>query len=219
MSLIRFLFFIGFGLLSHAVAAEAPRVQFTTTAGNIVLELEHSRAPLSVKNFIRYVEEGFYDGTIFHRVIEGFMVQGGGFTSAYSRKNPHDAIHNEANNGLRNSRYSISMARTNSPHSATSQFFINSEDNTSLDHTGPTPRGWGYAVFGRVVEGHDVVDHISQSPTGPGGPFSRDAPREQVIIEKAFLMQAISEAETDRNAPRDDPANTGSNQVNVLTVQ
>ncbi len=180
--------FLGLSLAASVCMAEAPLVRLSTSQGDMVIELAHDRAPVTVENFLQYVEDGFYNGTIFHRVIEGFMIQGGGFDATFKRKPTRSAIPNEANNGMRNQRYTISMARTNAPHSATAQFFINSEDNRNLDHTAPTARGWGYAVFGRVVEGQDVVDKISQLPTGPGGPFSRDAPREQVIINKALLL-------------------------------
>lgn len=175
-------------LVSTWSYAESPRVQLSTTKGDMIIELAHDRAPRTVDNFIQYVEDGFYNGTIFHRVIEGFMIQGGGFSENFQRKVTRPAIPNEANNGMRNHQYTISMARTNAPHSATAQFFINSEDNLNLDHTAPTPRGWGYAVFGKVVEGQDVVDTISQVSTGPGGPFSRDAPREPVVIVEAKLL-------------------------------
>lgn len=169
-------------------ANDPPRVRLVTSKGDMVIELAEKRAPITVKNFLQYVDDGFYDGTIFHRVIEGFMIQGGGFNAAYERKSTRQAIPNEANNGLRNERYSIAMARTNAPHSATAQFFINSEDNHNLDHSAPTARGWGYAVFGRVVEGQNIVDQISQVATGPAGRFSRDAPREQIVITEARLI-------------------------------
>ena len=174
-----------------ARAQDGPvRVQLTTTEGDIVLELDERRAPHSVDNFLDYVEAGFYDGTIFHRVIDGFMIQGGGFTADFERKRTEAPIRNEANNGLSNERLTIAMARTNAPHSATAQFFINTVDNRNLDHTGQTPRGWGYAVFGRVVDGRDVVERISRVPTGAGGPFSRDAPREPVVIVEASRLAA-----------------------------
>jgi cyclophilin family peptidyl-prolyl cis-trans isomerase len=172
---------------ADASADDHPQVVLVTSVGDIVLELDAKRAPGSVENFIQYVNDGFYDGTIFHRVIEGFMIQGGGFTKEYTRKPTRPAIKNEANNGLSNEQYSIAMARTNAPHSATSQFFINNADNSNLDHSAPTPRGWGYTVFGRVIDGESVVDAISQVATGAGGPFSRDAPRKQIIIERAFV--------------------------------
>jgi len=181
---------IGLFISATSAFAESPKVLLSTTHGDMVIELAEERAPVTVANFLQYVEDGFYDGTIFHRVIEGFMIQGGGFTQDFSRKPTRAAIPNEANNGLRNHRYTISMARTNAPHSATAQFFINSEDNRNLDHTSPTPRGWGYAVFGEVVQGQDIVDKISQVRTGRGGPFSRDTPREQVVINSAKLIVA-----------------------------
>ena len=167
-----------------------PRVLLQTSVGTITLELDRKRAPESVANFLAYVESDFYNGTIFHRVIDGFMIQGGGFTADFQKKKTLPPIRNEANNGLKNRRLSIAMARTNAPHSATSQFFINTEDNTNLDHKGPTPRGWGYAVFGRVVDGQDIVDKISQVSTGPGGPFSRDAPREPIVINEIAIIDA-----------------------------
>jgi cyclophilin family peptidyl-prolyl cis-trans isomerase len=181
-------------LLAHLAAplaahAAKPRVTLHTTLGDIVLELDDERAPQTVKNFLTYVEAGFYDDTLFHRVIDGFMIQGGGFDKNYQRKSTRAPVSNEAYNGLRNQRYTIAMARTTAPHSATSQFFINSEDNDNLDHTNTTQRGWGYAVFGRVVEGKDVVDAISQVRTGPGGPFSRDVPLEPVVITGASLYR------------------------------
>jgi len=169
-------------------AAEHPRVKVDTSLGSFVLELYPEKAPKTVANFLRYVRDGFYDGTIFHRVIDGFMIQGGGFTPDYQRKPTRAPIPNEADNGLKNTRGTIAMARTMDPHSATAQFFINVKDNPFLDHTSPTPRGWGYAVFGKVVEGMDVVDKIKRVDTGPGGPFPKDAPREPVIIEKMTVL-------------------------------
>lgn len=159
-------------------------IEMKTSEGMIVLELNKKKAPGSVENFLSYVESGFYDGTIFHRVIDGFMIQGGGFTSEFKQKDTQAPIRNEANNGLKNKRYTISMARTNAPHSATAQFFINTVDNDALDHTDASARGWGYAVFGKVIEGFDVVDSISGVVTGAGGPFSRDAPSTTIMIEK-----------------------------------
>jgi len=165
-----------------------PLVNIETSAGKIVLELDATMAPGSVENFLGYVNDGFYDGTIFHRVIDGFMIQGGGFTSEFEKKETRDPISNEANNGMKNRRYSIAMARTNAPHSATAQFFINTVDNDSLDYTSSTPRGWGYAVFGHVVDGFDVVNSISSTVTGPGGPFSRDTPQEPIVITKVQML-------------------------------
>lgn len=159
-----------------------PQVLMSTSRGDFVLELDAERAPKTVANFLRYVDEGFYEQTLFHRVIDGFMIQGGGFSTQYQRKTTHPPVDNEAYNGLRNARYTIAMARTTAPHSATSQFFINSEDNNNLDHTSTTARGWGYTVFGRVVQGQDIIDEISRVQTGSGGPFSRDVPVEPVVI-------------------------------------
>ena len=171
------------GLFASGMAsADSTRVVMSTTAGDIVLQLDEERAPQSVENFLQYVDDGFYNDTLFHRVIEGFMIQGGGFTKNYQKKATRKPVSNEAYNGLRNDRYTIAMARTTAPHSATSQFFINSEDNRNLNHTDTTQRGWGYTVFGKVVEGTDVVDDISRVRTGRGGPFSRDAPIEQILI-------------------------------------
>ena len=179
------------GLPGLLLADDAhPRVRMTTNLGDIVLELDRDKAPKTVENFLRYVNEGFYDGTIFHRVIDGFMIQGGGFTPNFQKKPTHAPIENEADNGLRNKIGTIAMARTNDPHSATSQFFINVANNGFLDFRDKTRRAWGYAVFGRVVEGMDVVDKIRRSPTGSGGPFRKDVPRTPVIIEKVVVEDA-----------------------------
>ena len=169
-----------------SAADQAPRVRLETTMGNIVLELDDKRAPVTVENFLTYVNDGFYDGTIFHRVIDGFMIQGGGYTADFSRKQTRTPIKNEADNGLKNTRGSISMARTRDPHSASAQFFINVVDNSALDHTAPDARGWGYAVFGRVVEGMDVVDKIRAQSTGVQAGF-RDVPKKTITITKAVL--------------------------------
>ncbi|KAF7598878.1 MAG: peptidyl-prolyl cis-trans isomerase A [Candidatus Dactylopiibacterium carminicum] len=171
--------------LSAAAAGEAPRVQLATNQGNITLELDAQRAPASVANFLQYVEAGHYDGTIFHRVIRNFMIQGGGFTPDMNQKPTKAPIQNEAKNGLKNVRGSIAMARTGAPHSATSQFFINTVDNSFLDFPGQD--GWGYTVFGKVVEGMDVVDKIRAVPTTNAGPHS-DVPRMPVIIQSARLL-------------------------------
>ncbi len=165
-------------------AGEAPRVVLETNHGKIILELYPDKAPQSVENFLAYVDEGYYSGTIFHRVIDGFMIQGGGFTDDMMKKPTKNGVPNEADNGLKNSRGTIAMARTNDPHSATSQFFVNIVDNGPLDHTDKTPRGWGYTVFGKVVDGMDVVDAIAKAPTGTVGPF-RDVPSETVVIVSA----------------------------------
>ena len=154
--------------------------------GVITLELDQEKAPKSVENFVNYVKKGHYDRTIFHRVIPGFMVQGGGFEPGMSQKPTDAQIDNEANNGLKNNNYTVAMARTNAPHSATAQFFINIKDNDFLNFTAPTASGWGYAVFGKVVGGTDVVDKIKAVKTGRKG-FHDDVPVEDVVIEKAVL--------------------------------
>ena len=147
--------------------AAAPKVQIETTQGTITLELYEDKAPETVKNFLSYVDDGYYDGTVFHRIISGFMIQGGGFTADIARKpGTRDPIKNEADNGLKNLRGTVAMARTSDPDSATAQFFINHVDNAFLDHTGKNRRGWGYCVFGKVVDGMDVVDKIADTPTG-----------------------------------------------------
>jgi peptidyl-prolyl cis-trans isomerase B (cyclophilin B) len=155
--------------------------------GVITLELDEDKAPKTVANFLAYVRKGHYDGTIFHRVINGFMVQGGGFEPGMQQKPTDAPIENEASNGLKNENYTVAMARTQAPHSATAQFFINVADNEFLNHTAPSPQGWGYAVFGRVVEGKDVVDRIKAVKTGRRG-FHDDVPAEDVVIEKAVAL-------------------------------
>ena len=160
------------------------RVKLTTSMGPVVIELDEAKAPVSAKNFLEYVDAGHYDGTIFHRVIDGFMVQGGGFTSDMKQKPVKATIKNESANGLKNVKYTLAMARTSVRDSATSQFFINVKDNAFLDYSGESPQGWGYAVFGKVVEGTDVVDKIKGVPTGNSGGH-QDVPRTPVTIEKA----------------------------------
>jgi peptidyl-prolyl cis-trans isomerase B (cyclophilin B) len=160
------------------------KVQLQTSKGDITLELDDAKAPATVANFVEYVKSGHYDGTVFHRVIPGFMIQGGGFEPGMSQKPTNAPIQNEAANGLKNDRYTIAMARTGDPHSATAQFFINVKDNAFLNHTAPSGQGWGYCVFGKVVEGMDVVDKIKGVRTGSKG-FHQDVPVEDVIIEKA----------------------------------
>ena len=155
--------------------------------GVITLELDEAKAPKSVANFLAYVKKGHYDGTIFHRVIDGFMVQGGGMEPGMGQKPTDAAIENEANNGLKNQKYSVAMARTSAPHSASAQFFINVADNDFLDHKSPTPQGWGYAVFGKVVSGQDVVDRIKGVATGNIGGHG-DVPKQDVVLEKAVLV-------------------------------
>ncbi len=164
--------------------AENPKVKMETSKGTMVIELYPEKAPKSVANFLDNVNAGNYDGTIFHRVIKDFMNQGGGFTADYEKVKTKEPITNEADNGLKNLKYTVAMARTGEPHSATNQFFINTADNAFLDHTGKSMRGWGYAVFGKVAEGQNVADIISRAATGPGGMFSQDVPRTPIIINK-----------------------------------
>jgi len=159
-------------------------VELQTNHGNIRIELDTANAPKSSENFLAYVRSGHFDGTIFHRVIDGFMIQGGGFEPGMKQKPTLAPIQNEANNGLKNERYTLAMARTSDPHSATAQFFINVADNAFLNHTAPSAQGWGYAVFGKVVEGQDVVDKIKSVKTGRKG-FHDDVPQEDVVILKA----------------------------------
>jgi peptidyl-prolyl cis-trans isomerase B (cyclophilin B) len=159
-------------------------VKLHTNFGTIVLELDAAKAPETVKNFLAYVEADHYDNTVFHRVIDGFMIQGGGFEPGMNQKPTNAPIGNEATNGLKNDRYTIAMARTGDPHSATAQFFINVKDNAFLNHTAPSGQGWGYCVFGKVVEGMDIVDKIKGVKTGTKG-FHQDVPVDDVVIQKA----------------------------------
>jgi peptidyl-prolyl cis-trans isomerase B (cyclophilin B) len=159
-------------------------VKLHTSLGVITLELDAERAPKTVENFLQYVRSGFYANTLFHRVIDGFMIQGGGMEPGMRQKPTAAPIDNEAANGLKNEAYTVAMARTSNPHSATAQFFINVADNAFLDHTAPTPQGWGYCVFGRVVDGRDVVDRIKGVRTGSAG-MHQDVPVQNVLIEKA----------------------------------
>src|SRR5688572_10915557 len=165
-----------------------PTVALDTNHGRIVLELYADKAPKTVENFVEYVKAGFFDGTLFHRVIPGFMIQGGGFDGQQKQKPTRAPIQNEADNGAGNDRGTIAMARTGDPHSATAQFFINLKDNTFLNHTGKNPQGWGYTVFGKVTEGMDVVDKIAKVKTAPGR-ISEAVPAEAVVIEKAEVVQ------------------------------
>jgi cyclophilin family peptidyl-prolyl cis-trans isomerase len=167
-----------------AALADNPKVNIQTNKGVIAVELYADKAPATVKNFLAYVDEGFYNGTVFHRVIKDFMIQGGGFGQDMQKKPTHAPIKNEADNGLENERGTLAMARTSDPDSATAQFFINQRDNDFLNHKSKNARGWGYAVFGRVTKGMDVVDEIAAMHTGPSGPFRKDVPQEPVVIEK-----------------------------------
>ena len=171
---------------AQADATESPQVTFETSHGPFVLELDRGAAPETVENFLTYVRDGFYDGTIFHRVIAGFMIQGGGFTPEFKQLQTRAPIQNEADRGGKNDRGTIAMARTSDPHSATAQFFINVVDNDFLNHRSRTTQGWGYTAFGRVVEGMDTVDRIAAVKTGSRGMF-QDVPQDTVVIEKARI--------------------------------
>jgi peptidyl-prolyl cis-trans isomerase B (cyclophilin B) len=163
------------------------RVQFKTNHGDFVIELNEELAPISSANFLEYVKSGHYNGTIFHRVISNFMIQGGGMEVGMKQKETRENIENEAQNGLKNVRGSVAMARTSDPHSASSQFFINVVDNGFLNHTSPTPQGWGYAVFGMVTEGLEVIEAIREVPTGSSG-HHQDVPTEDVIVLEAIAL-------------------------------
>lgn len=165
------------------------KVKLSTNHGDIVLQLDADKAPGTVANFLAYVEAGHYSNTVFHRVIKGFMIQGGGFEPGMNeKKDKRPSIQNEADNGLKNDKYTIAMARTMEPHSASAQFFINASDNDFLNHSGKNVQGWGYAVFGKVTEGQDVVDKIEAVPTGSKSGH-QDVPKEDVIIEKAEIIE------------------------------
>lgn len=168
-----------------AALAQKPRVRVDTNRGSFTIELHPDRAPLTVEHFLGFVEEGHYDGTTFHRVVHGFLAQGGGYTPDYELRPVEHTVPNESGNGLSNLRGTVGMARTNEPHSATSQFYVNLNDNLDLN---PRPTRWGYAVFGTVVEGMEVVDEIGHVPTGAAGPFNRDVPIEPIIIERVELI-------------------------------
>ena len=183
-------FTAGILLCASALAAD-PQVEFKTSMGTITLELYPDKAPGTVENFLQYVKAGHYKGTIFHRVIRGFMIQGGGFSADFIAKKTRAPIQNEANNGLKNSLGTIAMARTNDPHSATAQFFINVANNAALDYRGED--NWGYAVFGKVVRGMDVVEKISLVETGPRRPH-QDVPRKPIVIEDAKILPAAKPA-------------------------
>ncbi len=178
-------------LAANAMAADEgsiplfPRIEVTTSAGDFTLELDGRRAPITVANFVRYVLDGAYQGSVFHRVIAGDIAQGGGFNVQFERMPVRGVIPNESGNGLSNERGTIAMARSREPHSAGRQFFINLADNERLD---PRPASWGYAVFGRVIEGMETLDRIAAIPTGPGGPFSSNVPQSPVTIEKMTLL-------------------------------
>ncbi len=175
-------------LAASGVTLAQPTVLVETSMGPIKIELNQEKAPESVKNFLSYVADGHYTGTVFHRVIKNFMVQGGGFNEKHERQPMKAPIANEATNGLGNDRGTLAMARTSDPHSATAQFFINLVDNNFLNHTGKNPRGWGYAVFGKVVEGMDIVDTMGKVDTGASAPFRSDVPKTSIVITNVTLL-------------------------------
>lgn len=177
-------------MIGTSAHAANPQVEVKTSLGSITIELYPEKAPKTVENFLQYARDGFYKGTLFHRVIPGFMIQGGGFNQAFEQKPTRSPIENEAGNGLKNEVGTIAMARTNNPHSATAQFFINVADNRFLNHTAPTVRGYGYTVFGKVIKGMDVVGKIAATPTGQGGPFPQDAPQQAILIEDISVLEA-----------------------------
>ena len=182
------LFFIFSILLCNSVFAAGQQVEIKTNLGNILLEIYPEKAPKTVNNFLSYIKEKQYKDTIFHRVIPGFMIQGGGFDKSMKKKPTRQPIKNEADNGLKNDIGTIAMARTGDPHSATNQFFINVKNNVFLNHTEPSQRGYGYTVFGKVINGMDVVNRISEAPTG-----KRDAPKEMIVIESISTIESVSE--------------------------
>ena len=175
-------------MTTSSAQAEMTNVKMETSKGVIMLELDGDTAPNTVANFVKYTQEGFYDSTIFHRVISNFMIQGGGFAADMSQKSTHAPVQNEANNGLKNDTGSIAMARTNDPHSATAQFFINVKDNDFLNFSSETPQGWGYAVFGKVTEGMDVVNAIKDVQTTTSGSY-QDVPADTITIEKVTIIE------------------------------
>ena len=163
----------------------ATTVEFETTLGNFKIELDEEKAPKTVENFLAYVDDGHYPGTVFHRIIDNFMVQGGGYDEELKKKTTKPPVENEADNGLKNTLGTVAMARTSDPNSATAQFFVNVKDNDFLDHSAKTDRGWGYCVFGKVTDGMDIIDKMKAVETGPKGPFKKDAPAENIVIKSA----------------------------------
>jgi cyclophilin family peptidyl-prolyl cis-trans isomerase len=202
-------------LVSPAWAADQPtQVKVTTNMGEFVIEMLPDRAPLTVANFLRYVREGFYSGTLFHRVVANFVIQGGGHSATDLKlKAVHDAVFNESGNGLQNKRGMVGLARGESPHSGNAQFYVNLVDNPDLD---PLPTRWGYAVFGRVVQGMDVVDRIGVTPTGSSGPFKADTPLKPIIIEKVEVMDAAAVQSAAPATPTATPVGAPS-QDNILS--
>lgn len=188
---------LGLCAIAFCVTAHAanPQVELQTNKGTIVIELYPDKAPATVENFLRYVNAGYYNGTIFHRVIPGFMIQGGGYNKAYDKKQTDKPVKNEADNGLKNEIGTVAMARTNDPHSATSQFFINVANNGFLDYRSPTTRGYGYTVFGKVIKGMGVVKEIANAPTSAAGPFRKDVPVDMVTIQQAKIIEQEKQTE------------------------
>lgn len=180
-------------MISTTLFAAQPEIRINTNLGSITLELHADKAPKTVENFLSYVNEGFYNGTIFHRVIANFMIQGGGFDQSLIQKPTKQPIENEAANGLRNEIGTIAMARTGDPHSATAQFFINVANNSFLNHTAQTVQGYGYTVFGKVTKGMDIVNKIAATPTGPKGIFASDVPKNMIVIESIELLATPSD--------------------------
>ncbi|OQW94364.1 MAG: hypothetical protein BWK79_06205 [Beggiatoa sp. IS2] len=195
-----------------AQSAEVPIVELQTTMGTIVLELNAEKAPKSVENFLSYAKEGFYEGTIFHRVINNFMVQGGGYTKEYEKKPTHAPVVNEATNGLKNLRGTVAMARTGDPDSATSQFFINVKDNDFLDYRPSTSGGSGYTVFAKVIKGMETAEKIQQVATGASGPFQKDVPQTPILIEKVKISKAAATSETDASPLEGDKTESKASQ-------
>lgn len=175
--------------VQQAIKNGNPVVEMHTNLGTLHLELFQKKAPLSVENFVTYVNDGFYDGTIFHRVIEGFMIQGGGIDLRLEPKETREPVKNEADNGLLNEKFTLAMARTGAPHSATAQFFINTANNDFLNHKAKEPSGWGYAVIGKMIGGMRIAEWMSKAPTGPAGPFASDVPLTPMVIEKATILK------------------------------
>lgn len=192
MHIIKLLFIFSI-LLCNLVLAASPQVEIKTNFGSILLELYPEKAPKTVNNFLSYVQENHYKNTIFHRVIPGFMIQGGGFDKLLKLKPTKQPIDNEADNGLKNEIGTIAMARTGNPHSATTQFFINVGNNKFLNYTMPNLRGYGYTVFGRVISGMEVVNKISATPTGASKPFTKDVPKEMIVIKSISAIESVSE--------------------------
>jgi cyclophilin family peptidyl-prolyl cis-trans isomerase len=183
------LFVLTLAALPGGALAADPAVDIKTNVGTIRVELYPAKAPRTVENFLQYVKDGHYNGTVFHRVIDGFMIQGGGYEPNYKQKPTRDPVQNEAKNGLKNEAGTLAMARTPAPHSATAQFFINVANNEFLNPE-RSQDGWGYAVFGKVISGMDVVTRIAKTPTGPAGPFRSDVPKQPVVIESVTVVEA-----------------------------